>query len=119
MALPHAAPGQPVDIRPLGEALAHAASHAILKTHSLELMRIVLRQGQELPPHAVRGECTLLCIEGSVEIEQGGSFCELLPGQVVLLPARGEHAVTATQDSSLLLTVQLPPGQPGSASTTQ
>jgi len=99
--------------------LRQAASHAILKTHSLELMRIVLRQGHELPPHAVRGECTVLCIEGAVKIEQGGSFCELRPNQVVLLPARGEHAVTATQDSSLLLTVQLPPGEPGSASATQ
>jgi quercetin dioxygenase-like cupin family protein len=119
MALPHALPGQPVDIRPLGDALAHSASHAILKTHALELMRIVLRHGQELPPHAVYGECTLLCIEGAVQVEQAGSVCELRADQVVLLPARGEHAVRALEDSSLLLTVQLPPGAPGSGSSTQ
>jgi len=119
MALPHALPGQPVDLSPLGDALAHSASHAIVKTHALELMRIVLRRGEQLPPHAVYGECTLLCIEGAVQVEQGGSVCDLRASQIVLLPARGEHAVRAIEDSSLLLTVQLPPGQPGSGSSTQ
>ena len=118
MALAHARPGQPIDISPLGEALPQSATHAILKTQSLELIRVVLREGQDLPPHKVYGEMTLLCIEGGVRVDLAGSVCELLPGQVVLFPAQAEYAVRAMQDSSLLMTVQTPPGLPGSGSST-
>ena len=118
MALLHARPGQPIDIRPLGPQLAESASHAILKTRALELMRIVLRRGDQLPSHSVYGECTLLCIEGAAAVDAPGSSFELRPWQMVLLPALENHAVRALEDTSLLLTVQLPPGQPGSASST-
>jgi quercetin dioxygenase-like cupin family protein len=66
----------------------------------------------------VYGECTLLCLEGEVEVQGDGSGCRLGPGQLVLLPARARHAVQALRDSSLLVTIQLPEGQPGSASST-
>src|SRR2546421_12628963 len=118
MALPHARPGQPIDIAPLGATLSQAASHAILKTRALELMRIVLPRGAALPPHSVYGELTLLCIEGAVALDAGGHSCELRQHQLVLLPARQEYAIRALEDASLLMTVQLPPGMPGSASST-
>lgn len=119
MALEHAKPGQVIDIAPLGRDLAASATHAILKTRSLELIRIVLRAHQALPPHAVYGEITLQCIEGAVAVDVGKHSHELRPGQIVLLSARVLHAVRALEDSSLLLTVQTPPGQPGSASSTR
>lgn len=118
MALQHARPGQPIDVSPLGDALAQSATHAILKTQSLELIRVVLRAGQALPPHKVYGEMTLMCIEGDVELDLAGSACELRPSQVVLFPAQAEYAVRAVRDSSLLMTVQTPPGLPGSGSST-
>jgi quercetin dioxygenase-like cupin family protein len=118
MAMNHAAPWQPIDLAPLGERLAEAASHAILKTHALELMRLVLPAGKSLPPHSVYGEVTLYCIEGEVEVDGQGGACRLGAGQLVLLPAQDRHAVRALQDSSLLLTVQTPAGLPGSASAT-
>jgi len=118
MALSHARPGQPIDIGPLGATLERAASHAILKTRSLELMRLVLRRGAAFPPHSVYGEVTLQCIEGAVAVDAGGETIELRAHQIVLLPAAQEHAVRALEDSSLLLTVQLPAGLPGSASST-
>ena len=68
MALSHSDPGKPIDARPLGERLAATPSHALLKTGSLELMRVVLRAGESLPPHAVDAEATLHCIEGSVRV---------------------------------------------------
>ena len=118
MALDHTQPGQPIDIAPLGNALRESATHAILKTRSLELMRVVLRAGEALPPHNVRGELTLLCIEGAVEITMDGTACQLRASQLVLLSAQTQHAVRALQDASLLLTIQLPAGEPGSASST-
>lgn len=118
MALAHAFPWQPIDLSPLGAALRGSATHAILKTHALELMRVVLPAGDTLPAHQVYGECTLLCIEGEVEVQGEEAGCRLGPGQLVLLPARARHAVQALRDSSLLVTIQLPEGQPGSASST-
>jgi len=118
MALDHARPGQPIDIAPLGAALRESATHAILKTRSLEVIRVVLRAGEALPPHAVRGELTLLCIEGAAEVTSGGTVCQLRAYQFVLLPPGAGHAVRALEDTSLLLTIQLPAGEPGSASAT-
>ena len=118
MALDHAQPGQVIDIAPLGDALQQAATHAILKTRALELIRVVLREGEALPPHNVHGELTLQCIEGAAEIEMPGSACTLRAGQLVLLPGALQHGVRALQDCSLLLTIQLPEGRPGSASST-
>ena len=118
MALEHAQPGQPIDIAPLGAALRESATHAILKTRSLELIRVVLRAGQALPPHNVYGELTLLCIEGSAEVTMESKVCQLRSNQLILLSAQVQHAVRALEDTSLLLTIQLPAGAPGSASST-
>jgi quercetin dioxygenase-like cupin family protein len=118
MALFHAKPWQAIDISPLGEQLSRSANHAILKTHSLELIRVVLPAGDSLPPHSVYGEVTLQCLEGEVEVEGEGGACRLAADQLVLLPAQARYAVRALQPASLLLTVQLPPGLPGSGSST-
>jgi quercetin dioxygenase-like cupin family protein len=118
MALDHAKPGQAVDIGPLGIALRESATHAILKTRSLEVIRVVLQGGQTLPSHAIRGEATLLCIEGAAEVIVDGTACELLANQFVLLPARAAHTMRALEDTSLLWTIHLPAGEPGSASAT-
>ena len=118
MALDHTKPGQPVDIGPLGTALRESATHAILKTRSLEVIRLVLQDGQTLPLHAMRGESTLLCIEGAAEVTVDGTACPLRANQFVLLPAQAAHTMRALEDTSLLWTIQLPAGEPGSASAT-
>jgi quercetin dioxygenase-like cupin family protein len=118
MALDHVQPGQPIGIAPLGALLRECATHAILKTRSLELIRVVLRAGESLPPHSVRGELTLLCIEGSAEVGIGATTCRLRATELVLLPPSTQHAVRALEDTSLLLTIQLPVGAPGGASST-
>ena len=93
MALDHTKPGQPVDIGPLGTALRESATHAILKTRSLEVIRLVLQDGQTLPSHAMRGESTLLCIEGAAEVTVDGTACLLRANQFVLLPAQAAHTI--------------------------
>ncbi len=117
MALQHAHPGQVIDIAPLGAALRESTTHAIVKTGALELIRVVLRAGEALPPHQVRGEATLACIEGAAEVNIAGMICQLHPGQLVLLPAQVQHAVRALTDTSLLLTLQLTAGKAARAPT--
>jgi len=118
MALSHAKPWQAIDLAPLGERLGESATHAILKTRALELIRLVLPAGQMLPPHNVYGEITLLCLEGSIEVDGDHGACRLGAGQLMLLPAQARYAMRALEHSSLLMTVQLPPGMPGSNSST-
>lgn len=110
MALNHARPGEPIDVRPLGAAMGSTPSHALIRTPRIELMRSVLQAGETLPPHAVEGEVTLQCIEGRVRVDAQAGRMELGAGQLVLLPGRDVHAVTALEPASLLVTLlRLPP----------
>jgi quercetin dioxygenase-like cupin family protein len=108
MALTHALPGDVIDTRPLGSLLGATPTHALLKTASLELMRVVLKSGRSLPPHRVPGEITVLCLEGRAWLRAGTGDRLLGPGDLVLLPGGDRHAVEAVDDSSLLVTVVLP-----------
>jgi quercetin dioxygenase-like cupin family protein len=67
----------------------------------------VLRAGEQLPMHQVRGEITVQCLEGSATVLTPGRSIALSAGQVVLLPAAEPHAVRAETDTSLLVTVSL------------
>ena len=116
MALPHANPEDAIDLSPLGGRLATTASHALLKTGSLELMRLVLRAGEALPPHAVDAEATLHCLEGAVRVGTPGAERELKAGMLTLIPAGRSYTVQASSDASLLMTMLLP--YRGSASAT-
>ena len=105
MALPHARPGDVIDVQPLGESIEGTRSHALIRTQHVELMRSVLRRGEALPPHSVEGEVTVHCIEGRVRVEADAGDLELGTGQLVLLAGRDTHAVTALEPSSLLVTI--------------
>ena len=107
MALPHAQPFDRIDLHPLGDGLAQTPSTSLIKSHSLQLMRVVLRAGERLPQHHVRGEITLQCLEGRTELLTPGRKVVLSAGEVVLLPAGEPHALHALSDTSCLGTVSL------------
>ncbi len=107
MAIPHSQPGEVTDVRPLGAALAGTRSHALFKSNDLEVMRIVLLAGQEMPPHAVVGEITLQCLEGLVTYTCNAGVRELAAGQLVHMSGGDIHGLRAVNDSSLLLTIVL------------
>lgn len=107
MAIPHASPGDAIDVLPLGTGLAAAQSVALFKSEHLELMRLVLPAGKSMPPHRVAGEITLQCIEGCIDVTAGGKSHVLRAGQLLYLPANAEHGVAALEDASALLTIVL------------
>lgn len=107
MALKHAQAFEAINLQPLGERLAGSPSTSLIKSRDLQLMRVVLRAGEGLPEHHVRGEITLQCLEGRAAVLTPAHRVELSAGQVTLLPAGEPHAVMAIDDSSLLLTVSL------------
>lgn len=112
MALPHAQPLDVIDLRPLGPGLAGAVTTSLLKTPSLQLMRLVLSAGQGMPEHSVPGAITVLCLEGEAVVTTPSRRCPLGAGQLVMLEGGEPHAVQALTDASLLVTVLLHPSSP-------
>ena len=107
MAIPHASPGDVIDVRPLGPSLAGARSHALFKSDDLEVIRLVLKAGEGMAPHAVAGEITLQCIEGRIVFDCDAGERHLAPGELIHCAADEIHKLRALQDSSLLLTIAL------------
>lgn len=105
MALPHASPGQPLDVRPLGGRLSTERTSALFKSADLEVMRLVLVRGKSLPPHQVLGEITIHCLEGSLEVELDDKTVRLEPGELLFLTGGATHGVKALSDASALVTV--------------
>jgi quercetin dioxygenase-like cupin family protein len=107
MAIERAAPGQAIDIGPLGAALESQRTSALVKTDTLEVMRLVLPAGKTVPSHAVKGEITVQCLEGKVEFTAAGSSLTLTQGQLLYLAGGVPHALAAVEDASVLVTVLL------------
>ena len=107
MALSHATPSQPLDVRPLAATLPMARTAALFKSRDLEVIRLVLREGKGLPPHSVSGEITIHCLEGALNIDADGGRTLLEAGQLLFLKAGETHALEAITDASALVTIVL------------
>ena len=107
MSIPHAKPGEVIHL-PLGAALGSSKTTTLVKTSGLELIRLVLPAGKEIPTHKAPGEITVQCLEGRVAFTADGKTQELTAGQLLYLSAGEPHAVKAIEESSLLVTLLLP-----------
>ena len=107
MAIPHAKPGVVIDVRPLGAAIANNSTATLVKTDTLEVIRLVMPAGKDIPRHNVPGEITVQCLEGSVEFHIGEVKRELTAGTLLYLRGADEHWLRANEDSSLLVTIIL------------
>lgn len=113
MALPHAKPLDVIRVRPLGADLVSAFSTSLLKTDRLQLLHLVLPARQDQPLHHVDDECTLQCLEGTVEVEMPSGTKRLEAGDLILLPAGQPHALRARTDAAVLVTLLLKHGDAG------
>lgn len=107
MAIHHAAPTEVFDVRPLGATLRESKTAALVKTDTLEVIRIVLPAGKQLPPHQVEGEITVQCLEGRMAFDAEGTEHELAQGQMLYLAGGVTHALRGIEDSSVLVTILL------------
>lgn len=103
--LHHATSGELIDVRPLGDQLAQAPSIALLRTDTLEVMRMVLPANKSVPEHSVPGEVTILCIEGAIELQAHDKTQTLQAGHMVYLAGNIPHALRAREPSALLVTI--------------
>src|SRR4051812_39524108 len=98
MALPHAQPLDVISVAPLGDKLKDAVSTSLIKTGRLQLLHMVLPAHRDVPFHHVDEECTLHCLEGTVEVVMGVGVRLLNAGNLVVLPAKQEHSLRARTD---------------------
>ena len=111
MSIPHVKSGEVVQL-PLGPALGSAKTTTLVKTTDLELIRLVLPAGKEIPTHKAPGEITVQCLEGRVAFTAEGKTQELANGQLLYLTAGETHALKAIENSSLLVTLLLSKNKP-------
>jgi len=104
MSIPHAKSGEIVSL-PLGSAWESSKTTTLVKTGDLELIRLVLPAGKEIPTHRAKGTITVQCLEGRVAFTAGGTTQELGPGQLLYLDAGEPHAVKGIENSSVLVTL--------------
>lgn len=64
MGIVHAKPGEAISIAPLGLAFSQARTAALVKTDSLEVLRLIVPAGKEIASHRTRGAVTIQCLEG-------------------------------------------------------
>jgi quercetin dioxygenase-like cupin family protein len=107
MAIAHAKSGEVIDIRPLGEGLTRSITTTLVKTDRLEVIRLVVHAGKEIPSHHVAGEITVQCLEGRVAFTAGGSTRELAAGQMLYLAGNEPHSLRGVEDASVLVTILL------------
>lgn len=105
MSIPHANPGEIVDVRPLGSALATTETRTLVKTKAIDVIRMIVPAGKEIPTHKAKGEIVVQCLEGKIAFTACGKTQNLEVGQLLYLPTGEIHSLRGIEDGSLLLTI--------------
>lgn len=108
MAVPHAKPGEVVDVRPLGPALASSQTTTLVRAEQMEVIRLVVPAGKAISEHKAKGEIVVQCLEGRADFTALGQTRTLEAGKLLYLPAGEPHSVKGVENASLLLTILLP-----------
>ena len=104
----HANPGEVIDLRPPGSAPPGADLITLVKTPAMEVRRLTLPKGRELPTHRAPGEITVQCLQGRVAFTADATTVELEAGRMLFLEADTPHSLVGLEDSSLLVTKLIP-----------
>jgi quercetin dioxygenase-like cupin family protein len=108
MALPHAQPGEVIDVRPLGPALGGTQTSTLVKIPTLEVIRLILLPGKEVcHHHEMTGEVMVHCLEGLITVQINGDSRVLEAGQMLYLSGGQPHSLRGLEDASVLLTILL------------
>ncbi len=107
MSIPHLCSGQTTSVLPLGANLKNTPTTALFKAPHMEVARLVMLAGKQLPPHAMPGPLTIQCLEGEIDVALDGGSQRLRQGDLIYLAGNVRHDVKAISDASVLLTIVL------------
>lgn len=106
MAIPHAEPGIPVDLRAHADDLHDAKATALIKADEFEAMRVQIPKGHEVcRNHQVDGPITIQCLAGDIALTANGQTRDVPEGHWAFLPGGTPHTITGNEDSLILITV--------------
>lgn len=108
METPLAQSGEVIDVRPPGTIPAELQLLTLVKTSALEVKRLLLPKGRELPTHKAPGAITVHCLAGRVAFTAAGETHALEPGKMLFLDAGTPHSLVGLEDASLLVTKVIP-----------
>ena len=100
--------GELVDVRPVASGLASSQRTILLRAEQVEIARLVVPAGKEIPEHKAKGEIVVQCLAGRVAYNVFGKTLTLEPGKLLYMPMGELHSVQGIEDASLLLTNFLP-----------
>jgi quercetin dioxygenase-like cupin family protein len=103
-----------IDVRHAGSASPGTLVRLLARTPALELRRLNLSKGREIPTHQAKGEITVHCLEGRIAFTAAGATRELGPGQLIVLAAGEPHSLVGLEDAAVLVTKVLPEEAPTS-----
>jgi quercetin dioxygenase-like cupin family protein len=99
-----------IDVRPSGAGASGGPSSLLARTAALEVRRLILSKGREIPKHQAPGEITVHCLEGRIAFNAVGTSRDLSAGQMIVLAAGVPHSVVGLEDAIVLVTKVLPVG---------
>ena len=102
--IPQAKLSEVIDVLAAKLVASEAAPSTLAKTETLELRRLVLPKGREIPTHHASGEITVHCLEGRIAFTASGTTREVGAGQLIVLAAGEPHSLVGLEDSSVLVT---------------
>jgi quercetin dioxygenase-like cupin family protein len=108
MSIPHAKPGEIVNARPQGTELASAQTTTLVRASQLEVIRLIVQAGKEVPEHKAKGEIVVHCLEGRVAFTAFGKTQTLEAGHLLYLPTGEPHSLKGVENALLLVTILLP-----------
>jgi quercetin dioxygenase-like cupin family protein len=97
-------PGEVLDIRSVD--VSRRSAH-LVRAQSLEVIRLSLNAGEEIPPHHARGEIVVQCLDGHIAFTARGQTRELRPGQLLYLSPGEEHSLKSIEKSIVVVTKAL------------
>jgi quercetin dioxygenase-like cupin family protein len=103
-----------IDVRTAAVSASGGPSALLAKATTLEVRRLTLAKGREIPTHHARGEITVHCLDGRIAFTSNGTTRELGPGQLLVLAAGEPHSLVGLDDSCVLVTKVNPAGQAAS-----
>ncbi len=101
----HIEAGEVVSLETLKEDMSPDASYALIKTPDMEVIRMVVPKGREIDEHSVKGEMSIQCLEGRVQVNLEDGSKELTKGAWLYLNRKQPHSISAVTDAVLLVTI--------------
>lgn len=101
----HVEPGEVINLNTLKEDMPVDSTYALVKTSDMEVIRMAIPKGREVPEHSVQGEMSAQCLEGKIEFMVGKESHTLEEGDWLYLNRNQPHSLRALTDAVLLVTI--------------